>query len=75
MCIMCIDYPNIVVFYRSQKIHSNYMVTVDIMLSQRRRRLAYINLLLSIPQRKHDRSTPARCFSNVGPLSQAMDQR
>ena len=54
------------------------MVNVDFMLSQRRRRLRYINPPLSIPQRKHDGpiyTTPAQCFSNVGPMSQTMDQR
>ena len=52
----------------------NHMVNVDFMLGQRRRQLAYINPALSIIQRKHDRSTPAYCFSNVGPASQTMDQ-
>ena len=51
------------------------MVNVDFMLGQRGRRLTYINPPLSIPQRKHDRSTPAQCFPNVGPMSQTMDQR
>ena len=38
------------------------------MLGQRRRQLSYINPLLSIPQRKHDRLTLAQCFPNVGPV-------
>ena len=51
------------------------MVNVDFMLGQRRRQLIYINAPLSIPQHKQDRSTPAQCFPNVGPMSQTMDQR
>ena len=51
------------------------MVDVDLMLGQRRRRLTYINTPLSIPQPKDDRSTPAQCFPNVGPMSQTMDHR
>ena len=49
-----------------------YMFNVDFILGQRRRRLTYINPSLSIT---HDRSTPAQCFPNVGPMSQTMDQR
>ena len=51
------------------------MVNVDFMLVQRRRLLTYINPALLILQRKQDRSTPAQCFHNVGPVSQIMDQR
>ena len=51
------------------------MVNVDFMLGQRRRRLTYINPALSILQHEHDRSTPAKCFLNVGSASQTMDQR
>ena len=50
------------------------MVNVDFMLGQRHRQLTYINLALSILQRKRDRSTPAQSFLNVGPASQMMDQ-
>ena len=53
------------------------MINVDFMLGQRHRRLTYINPPLSIPQHKHDRSTPAtpaQCFPNVEPLSQTIDQ-
>ena len=70
---MCIDYPNIVVLYKSE--NSKYMVDVDFMLGQRHRRLTYINPPLSIAQRKHDRSAPAQWFPHVGPVSQTMDQR
>ena len=69
---MCIDYPNIVVLYKSE---DKSMINADFMLGQRRRRLTYINPPLSIPQRKHDRSTPAQCFPNVGavgPMSQTI---
>ena len=51
----------------------NHMVNVDFMLGQRRKQLAYINPALSILQRKQDRSTPAQCFLNVGPASQALN--
>ena len=67
---MCIDYPNMVVLYKSK-----YTVNVDFMLGQRRRRLTYINPPLSIPQRKDNRSTLAQCSPNVGHISQIMDQR
>ena len=50
------------------------MVNADFMLGQRRRQLTYINPALSILQRKHDRSTPAQCFLNVGAALQTMDQ-
>ena len=69
---MCIDYPNVVVLYKSIK-YSKYMVDVDFMLGQHRRQLTYINPPLPIPQCKHDRSTPAQCFPYVGPMSQTMD--
>ena len=69
---MCIYYPNIVVFYKSEDAS---MINVDFMLGQRRRRLTYINLPLSISQRKHDRSAPAQCYPNVAPMSQTMGQR
>ena len=36
--------------------------------------MTYINPALLILQRKHDRSTPAQCFLNVGPASQTMDK-
>ena len=42
------------------------MFNVDFMLGQRRRILTYINPPLSIPQHKHDRSTPAQCFIMLG---------
>ena len=51
----------------------NHIVNVDFMLGQRRIQLAYINPALSILQRKQVRSTPAKCFLNVGPASQTMD--
>ena len=43
--------------------HFKHMVNVDFMLGHRRRRLTYINPTL---QRKHNRSTLAQCFRNVG---------
>ena len=52
----------------------NHMVNVDFMLGQRRRQLVYINPALSILQRKQDKFTLAKCFLNVGPASQTMDQ-
>ena len=51
------------------------MVNTDFMLGQRLRPLTYINPALSIPQPKHDMSTPAQCFINVGLPAQTMDQR
>ena len=50
------------------------MLNVDVMLGQPRRLLTYINPALSILQRKHDRSTRAQCFLNVGPASRTMDK-
>ena len=73
---MCIDYPNIVVLYQSEDISKDIsMIKIDIMLGQCHTRLTNINPPLSIPQRKHNRSAPAQCFPNVGPMSQTMDQR
>ena len=82
---MCIEYPSKNVLYNvldpsifvlySQKIHSKHMGNVDFMLSQHHRRLTYINPTLSIIQHKHNRSTPAQRFLNVGPASQTMDKR
>ena len=51
------------------------MGNVDFMLCQLRRRLTNINPALSIPQRRHGRSTLAQCFPNVGHMSQAIYQR
>ena len=62
-----IDYLSIVVLYKS--------VNVNFELGQRRRQLIYINPPLSISERKHERSTLAQCFPNVGPASKTMDQR
>ena len=56
-------------------VHGNLIWPTDYMLGHRRRQLAYINLALSIIQRKQDRSAPAQCFLNFGPASQTMDQQ